>query len=111
MHVPKEVKKRHFQTVLEELVREVMEQESYRNRGEAADHLGIAHPRLIRLLNGKNVAGARTVAMICSNLQRREASRLLEAYLLDEIETVTSLVLDKGGKGWGKDSLVVVGRK
>jgi hypothetical protein len=102
-----EVKKR-FPAALDDLVQSLVDRGAFYDRGSVADFLGIKHPRLKRLLNGKNVAGARTVAKICSHLERRDASRLLEAYLRDEIELVTKLAKEQGADEWGSDKLVLV---
>jgi hypothetical protein len=109
VQVTPEVKKR-FPAALGDLFNRLLKSGKYRDRRAAAVYLGITHPRLIRLLNGKNVAGARTVATICSQLGRQEATLLLEAYLLDEIETVIAVAKSKGETEWQNDALVVVNK-
>jgi len=100
--------KRLFPRILNKLVEEWISDGRGKDRSAVADTLGIQLPRLIRLSNGTNIAGAKTVARICSHLERADASRLLEAYLKDEIASVTNLAGSKARGKWGADALVVV---
>jgi plasmid maintenance system antidote protein VapI len=80
------------------------------NKASVAKALGVDHPRLSKLLDGSVAVGAKTVAQLCSGLDRNAATDLLEAYLLDERDAVTRSARKKGRPIWGKDTLVKVER-
>lgn len=92
--------RRRFPKVLEALVASRIEARTYRNKASAARALGISHPRLASLLSGSVIAGSKTVAQICSKLDKMSASKLLQAYLLDERDTVIRTAKKTGKPKW-----------
>lgn len=79
-----------------------------KNKASVAREVGLDKSRLSRLLAGKDVAGSKTVAHICSRLDRSAAADLLHAYLCDEAETVRRLAARKRGLTWSGELLVEV---
>lgn len=99
-----------FTQALRALVADQLEKGYYANSASFAKDLRIGKPRLSRLLSGKDVPGTKTVAWICSKLDRPDAANLLQAFLLDEVETVTRLSAIKVKPSWAGEQLVVVSK-
>ena len=85
------------------------------NQAAAAKDLGLDPPRLSRILKSSMPIGARTVAIICSRLDRESAASLLQAYLTDEVAKVRQiseeLSEELGCTVWREDELVRVLKK
>ena len=107
MH-PKKPSVTRFARTLAELVPVLVDRSESASMTSVAADLGIDKTRLSRLLSGGVTAGSKTVAQICSRIGRSEAARLLEAYLLDEADTVIRLAKQRGRPKWGSEALVVV---
>lgn len=99
-----------FPGALNAVVISLIERGTYKNKASVAVGLGVDKPRLTKLLNGTITAGSKTVAQLCSSLDRAEAADLLCAYLLDEVDTVTRLASEINALTWEKHALVVVGK-
>lgn len=92
--------------VIDALVRALVEEGVYPNVAAAAVGFGLKHPRLSRLIKGTDIAGSRTVGRLCSKLNPRAAAELMQAYLLDERDTVIRTAKETGRPKW--DNLVSV---
>ena len=99
-----------FSRALNAVVISLIERGAYKNKASVAAGLGVVKQRLTKLLNGTITAGSKTVAQLCSSLERAEAADLLSAYLLDEVETVTRRAEKTKTLTWGKDPLVIVSK-
>lgn len=93
-------------SVLDALVRALVEEGFYPNVAAAAVGLGLGHPRLSRLIKGTDIAGSKTIGQLCSKLNPMAAAELLQAYLLDERDTVIRTAKETGSPKW--DHLVSV---
>ena len=97
-----------FPGALEIAVLQLIKSGKCENFADAALFFDLGHPRLSRLLNGSAIAGSKTLARICSKLDRDLASDLLQAYLLDEADTVVRSARRSANVSWGPDTLVEV---
>jgi|ERR1035438_3719352 hypothetical protein len=104
----KELKATRFALALNALVRGVIDRGEHATVTSVAISLGIDKTRLSRLLSGGFIAGSKTVAQLCSRVSQTEAAILLEAYLLDEVDTVTRLAKRRGRPKWENETLVTV---
>jgi transcriptional regulator with XRE-family HTH domain len=110
MQVKSLAPKERLPPVLEAIVADLIERRVHTNRASLAVRLEIKPAQLSRLLKGATKAGPKMLAKLCSILDQREASELLQAYLLDERDAVTRSARKKGRPIWGKDTLVTVER-
>lgn len=110
MQVKSLAPKERLPPVLEAIVADLIERRVYTNRASLAVRLEIKPAQLSRLLKGATKAGPKMLARLCSILDQRAASELLQAYLLDERDSVTRSAKEKGKPIWGKDTLVTVER-
>jgi plasmid maintenance system antidote protein VapI len=81
------------------------------NQASVAVALGLGPPRLSRILANRIPVGARTVAIVSSNLDRSSAAILLQAYLRDEVDKVRRIQKElEASTDWGESDLVRIVR-
>jgi hypothetical protein len=109
--LPENPKKTIFSQVLGEICVRLVAEGWRTNQGAVAVALGLGPPRLSRILSNRIPVGARTVAIVCSNLDRASAASLMQAYLTDEIDKVREVQRELGVTAeWGEDDLVRIVR-
>jgi hypothetical protein len=100
-----------FSHALNEICRRLLSEGPNRNQAAIAKSLGLDPPRLSRILANQIPVGARTVAIICSRLDRVSAASVLQAYLTDEIRKVRRVQKELGlNTEWGEQDLVKIVR-